>query len=245
MKNKNLKRGIKFILFMIICGIIGGILGYSSINFLGKDFVKYQLENLANLIFVIIIIFAILQVGIFIYCSNCRRKIKNDNYDNKESSVYEKIGMKNDLANGIGTTLGVTAIPLIMLLPILLPVLSLPKFFFLLGVLLFVCLVNTVNEISMIKTLAKVQPDKDVDWSKLNLNKLAYENLDECEKVKLGVVGAKLITTLHFIFSGAFLLCTVLSFFFQFSGMEFIILALLWGVFTLLIVIENYKTEKS
>lgn len=236
--NNNKKRTMKFLRLMMISAIIGGIFGFTISFFHKEGFLKFNIADSATFFLIIIMIFSIVQIGIFLYCSKCRRQIKKDAYNSDETAIYEKIGNQMEFINNLGSCLTALSLPLLILS------MSFSSFIhnslvFILGC--FVILLNTINEVQMLKTVAKVYPEKDADWSSLKFQSLAYEALDECEKEKSGIVGAKVINKLHHIFAFTLVACGLLSRFIEFSGMEFIILGLLWGGFTLFVSLESRK----
>lgn len=241
MNKLTINRSFKFIRSILICTVLGGLVGFCMSYFHPENSELYQVSQLNDFLPIILIFVILIQIAIFIYCSNCRHRIKKDNYNDDELSIYDQIGGSMEFVNGIGTTLAVTFLPISFLAPIISS--SLNQLWLTLLLIVFNTGLNSINEIQMLQTIGKIDPKKNVDWSKMNFNQDYYYSLDECEKEKVGIIGSKLITKIHIIFAILFILCSLLSRFVEFSGMEFIIMGFLWGFFTFFIALEGRKQD--
>ena len=247
--SKNTKRWLKMIVILIVSGAIGffSSTGITTLfdTLFGEDHGSIGMAQLSGGIFFLIMAGAVAQVGIFIYCSSCRRKVKADGYSNEENSVYEQIENKMGRVQGFGTAIAVGLMP--MLVPIALTTSkdTLTSFCVAFATWGFIIFINMINEVQSISMIGKIDPEKDVDWTKMKLNENFYEKMDECEKEKIGMIGAKLVTRIHIVFSVAFVISAVLALQMDFSGFEFVIISGLWAYFTLFITMNSTKKTKA
>ena len=242
--SKNTKRWLKIIGSMVIGGVIGAFFGGLSVSDIMDNIPVVNIAFIQTALICVVIGGGLAFVGVFLYCSHCRSRIKKDHYSNEEDSVYEKISTPFGLASGIGTAISVTLTPLSFSI-LVAGNMTRNRFAIVLIMWISVMSLNLMNEISTIKVVAKIDPSKDVDWSKAKINEHFYNKLDECEKEQIGMTGAKIINRIHFIFGTTFIVAVLLGLFLEFSGFEYIIIGLLWGFFTFYISINSCKKKKN
>ena len=242
-KDENRKKWGRLGIMFVVCFTLGVAIGVGGVLWQEFGFSVISMDNMGHLLLGLFVVILGIQLVLSLMCAYYRGTIKKDGYRNEEHCAYEKVEDNMGMCNGIGSSLTVFSIPLIG--AVVYTGASMELLLWTVGIMILGMGVNTYNELALLKVIGKVDPTKNVDWSRKKFHENYYDSLDECEKEEMGRVGSRLITSMHGIFSAVFISCILLSNFFEFSGFEFVIVGLIWFIFTVFLVASEKKFKKA
>lgn len=234
MKGYNWK---KFIVFMVICGVIGavggGVLQY-LIHVSDPQSWLRGLEQIAPSFYIIAFIMGIIGLGGYIYFNN---KLKKENYSDEEDSFYERHERMIDI-----TMVCSTLCAIINFMAIGLNILETTPFDILLLINVVVAFVGEVLYISLVK---KIRPELNADPLQVNFKSHYFDKLDEYEKNKTGKACFQTISAMTAVYVVLFIVCYILTLMFEISPIICLPVGIIWLVQTVLMTYYSSKEVKA
>ncbi len=237
MKNNAKKSTVKMILIAIGGGMIGFFMSFGSRWISDKIGQPLSLPALADGFQWVMVAVLIIQILLSISQCYIRHKIQNAPTPDDENNLFMHYDKSLSWLQGVGTSLTVLFIPLYYSFALYGGMHNV----WLIACFILIVAINSFSEVAFIRLNGRINPKMDVDFSSFRLGQKLYDQMDECEKAKMGKVGARLVACLHLIFACTLLVAILLTGILDFSGYECVFIGALWGFFSLFV---NWQMRK-
>lgn len=204
-------------------GFITFLIGLLNIN-IENTFQHIFQHIFPNLIFLVTLV----NIIILIIFSNIKNKIKKDNYEDSEDSIFSKYEKTLVITQSLSTILVFTNVIFVASM-IANPIILIP---FVVNIVVGLWL-----ETAHVNLIKLVQPTKDADPTTFDYNDKALDTLDECEIQLQGKVALKTNNKMVFVYVGFI----VIGFF---SGANNTFFISVWGIYISQALINLYYSLK-
>lgn len=234
MKGYNWK---KFIVFMVICGLVGAI-GGGTLQYLisvsdPQSWIR-GLEQMAPSLYIVAFIVGVIGLIGYIFFNT---KLKKENYSDEEDSFYERYEKIIDV-----TMMCSTLCAIINFMAIGLNLLETTPFDILFIINVVLAFVGEVLYISLVK---KIRPELDADPLQANFKNHYFDKLDEYEKNKTGKACFQTISVMTVVYVVLFVACYILTLLFDISPIICLPVGIIWLTQTVLMTYYSSKEVKA